>query len=60
MPRLLAPSISSTSMLRLWAISAHEAQALHGTGVGPWAQFSDLARRRATVVLPTPRGPENR
>jgi hypothetical protein len=42
------------------AISWHEGQTLHGVIVGPFSQLSPLARIRAVVVLPTPRGPENR
>src|SRR5438445_10110470 len=60
MPRLLAPSISRTSSERLEAISAQEEQLLQGRGVGPFSQLSALARRRATVVLPTPLKPEKR
>ena len=60
MPRLLAPSISRTSIERVSAISRQDGQALQGTGAGPLAQLSDFAMSRATVVLPTPRNPENR
>ena len=42
------------------AISLHDAQRLHGSSVGPSAQFSPLARIRAIVVLPTPLGPQNK
>ena len=42
------------------AISWHEGQTLQGVIVGPFSQLSPLARIRAVVVLPTPRGPENR
>ena len=60
MPRLLAPSISSTStsspVLMLWQMSHW----LQGIGVGPFSQFSALARIRAAEVLPTPRAPVNR
>ena len=52
-----AASISSTLMLRPCAISTHASQVPHGSGVGPFAQFSARARMRASVVLPTPRGP---
>ena len=44
MPRLLAPSISSTStsspLLMLWQVSHW----LQGTGAGPFSQFKALAR----------------
>ena len=32
----------------------------HGSAVGPLAQLSERARMRAVLVLPQPRGPENR
>ena len=32
----------------------------HGSGVGPFSQFSERARMRALEVLPQPRGPEKR
>src|SRR5690348_3024972 len=38
----------------------HDGHSPHGSGVGPWTQFSDRARIRADDVLPHPRGPENR
>ena len=44
-------------MSRPSAISTHASQAPHGSGVGPFAQFSARARMRAVVVFPTPRGP---
>ena len=31
-----------------------------GVGVGPFTQLRALARIRAAVVFPTPRGPENK
>ena len=34
--------------------------ARHGAGRGPFSQLSALARMRAAVVLPTPRGPAKR
>ena len=52
-----APSISSTSKAMPSAISRQVEQALHGSGAGPRSQLSALARMRAVVVLPTPRGP---
>ena len=59
MPVCVAASISSTSMSRPSAISRQGSQAPHGSGVGPFSQFSIRARMRAVVVLPTPRGPAN-
>ena len=58
MPRLEAASISSTSTELPAAISVHEGHFPQGATVGPWAQFSALARIRAVVVFPTPRAPE--
>src|SRR3990170_8350737 len=57
-----APSISSTSIDAPAVTSRHESHAPHGVGVGAGKamQFSALAMIRAVVVLPTPRGPENR
>ena len=60
MPRLEAPSISSTSREEPWVISRQLSQVLSGCGVGPSTQLRALARMRATEVLPTPRGPLNR
>jgi len=40
------------------AISLHESHSPQGSGVGPFTQFSALARMRAAVVFPTPRAPE--
>ena len=61
-PPWLAASISMTSRLPEppRASSVHESQVPHGVGVGPCAQFRQRARMRADVVLPQPRGPENR
>src|SRR3989304_3377448 len=56
----LAPSISMTSRLLPWLMPRQTGQVLSGLGVGPCAQFSALARIRATVVLPVPRGPAKR
>src|SRR5213594_1875662 len=55
-----AQSISMTSTEVPWAISAQAGQVLQGVPVGPFSQLSALARMRATVVLPTPRVPENK
>src|SRR5690349_10869177 len=38
----------------------HELHSPHGSGVGPFTQFSERARMRADDVLPQPRGPLNR
>src|SRR6266850_6162489 len=59
-PVLEAASISKTSIDFPDEISWHEAHSLHGVIVGPRAQFNPLARIRAVVVFPTPRGPEKR
>ena len=42
------------------AISRQLEHALHGSALVPFSQLSAFARRRAVVVLPTPRGPVNR
>jgi len=60
MPRLLAPSISSTSTSSPELMLSHTSHRLQGCGVGPVSQFSALARMRAAEVLPTPRAPVNR
>src|SRR5215211_5625291 len=60
MPRCEAASISITSSDVPFAIVTQALQVLSGVGVGPCAQFSDLARIRAIDVLPVPRGPANR
>ena len=57
---LEAPSISKTSTALPPVISRQEVQSLQGTGEGPFSQFMALARIRAMVVLPVPRGPEKR
>src|ERR687898_1308966 len=58
----VAASSSTTSMLPgpFGANSTHDGHSPHGSGVGPFSQFSDRARIRALEVLPHPRGPENR
>src|SRR5665811_1092228 len=58
----VAPSISSVSSDRPSRTSRHDAHVPHGVAVG-WSEVLQLmaaARRRAVVVLPTPRGPEKR
>src|ERR1700712_2344433 len=62
MPRLLAASISMTSMSSPRAIAVHELHLPQGLGVGAsnFSQFSALARMRAIDVLPTPRVPQKR
>ena len=37
-----------------------ESQVPQGWAEGPFSQFSALARMRAVLVFPQPRGPENR
>ncbi|AKF85419.1 hypothetical protein MFUL124B02_12000 [Myxococcus fulvus 124B02] len=59
-PLLEAPSISATSTLVPAAISVHARHSPQGVAVGPFSQLRALASRRAAVVLPTPRGPQNR
>ena len=61
MPRLLAPSISITSISSPEADRAgrHRSRC-KASGVGPFSQLSALARMRAAEVLPTPRAPVNR
>src|SRR5918999_2112175 len=55
-----AASISMTSIDEPSAMATHEAHTPHGFGVGPFSQLSALARMRAVLVLPVPRGPVNR
>ncbi len=61
-PPWLAASISTTSRLPgpPRASSTQDSHTPHGVSVGPWAQLRQRARIRAEVVLPQPRGPENR
>ena len=56
----LAASISCTSVERPAAISSQKAQVPQGVSVGPFSQFSERAKMRASVVLPVPRGPVSR
>ena len=60
MPRLLAPSISITSMACPEVISRQAVHSLQGSSEVPCSQLSALARIRAMEVLPTPRGPVKR
>ena len=66
MPRWLAASISMRSRARPSLTSVQKEQVLSGSpSFGPFAgsspsQFSALARMRAAVVFPVPRGPQNR
>ena len=60
MPRLLAPSISSTSTSSPVLMPRHRSHSLQGVQVGPLWQFRALAKMRAVEVLPTPRAPVNR
>jgi len=57
-PRFDAASISITSSEVPEAISLQESHSPQGVAVGPFTQFSALARIRAAVVFPTPRAPE--
>ena len=58
---LEAASNSNTSISALWAISRHCGHSPQGSSVGlplPFpVQFNALAKIRAVVVLPQPRGP---
>ncbi len=58
-PRLDAPSISSTSRFLLSVISLQTVQSLQGWPFLESEQFNPLAKIRAVVVFPTPRGPVN-
>src|ERR1044071_1181753 len=60
MPRLLAPSISRTFIELPATISLQLLHSSQGVTVGPFSQFNALAKMRAVVVLPVPRGPTNR
>ncbi len=55
-----AASSSYTSGWVPLAISRHSSQVPSGSGVGPFSHSSALAKSRAVVVLPVPRGPVNR
>ena len=59
-PVFEAASISNTSIDFPDAISSQDGHRLHGVMVGPSRQFNPLAKIRAVVVFPTPRGPEKR
>ena len=59
-PRWLAASISMTSIAVASWIVRQDSHTRHGVVVGPFSQFSDLARILAIDVLPVPRGPANR
>ena len=60
MPRLLAASISIRSSAAPALIASQGRQALQGSPSRSSPQFTALARMRAVVVLPVPRGPANR
>jgi hypothetical protein len=53
---------SSSMMSTSLPLSAarQRSHAPHGSGVGPRSQFRHLAKMRASVVLPVPRGPAKR
>jgi DNA polymerase-3 subunit gamma/tau len=55
-----AASSSIRSTKRPSSMATHAAHAPHGSAVTPVSQFSDFARIRAIVVLPTPRVPVSR
>ena len=57
---LEAPSISVTSKEVPLAISRQASHSPQGATVGPCLQLSALAKMRAMVVLPVPRGPARR
>ena len=59
-PRLLAASISITSGAAPLAISVQTSQSPQGSPSFAFGQFSALAKMRAMLVLPVPRGPEKR
>ena len=59
-PLFEAPSISTRSASVPASAASQRAQALQGSGPGPCSQFSALAKMRAVVVLPVPRGPAKR
>ena len=58
-PLFEAPSISKTSKFLYSVISSHIVHLLHGFPFFESLQLSPLARIRAVVVFPTPRGPVN-
>jgi len=62
MPRLLAASSSTTSSSRFSRMATQASQTSQGSDVGPSLrrQHRALARSRAEVVLPVPRGPQKR
>ena len=59
-PLLLAASSSCTSKLVPRSTARHESHSQHGSPSCGFSQLSTLARMRADVVLPVPRGPENK
>ena len=60
MPRLLAASISMRSSARDSLMARQRSQALSGSPLAGDTQLTALARTRAVLVLPVPRGPQNR
>ena len=58
--RLLAASISITSIGIEFVISLQLAHSPQGCTVGPFIQFNDFAKILAVEVFPVPRGPVNR
>ena len=59
-PLFEAESNSRTSSDRPWVIATQLAHSLHASPSLGFSQLSALARMRAVVVLPVPRGPEKR
>ena len=59
-PLLLAASSSMTSKLLPSCTAKHEPHSQHGSPSFEFSQLRTLARIRAVVVLPVPRGPENK
>jgi hypothetical protein len=60
MPRLLAASISTMSTSEPSSAARQRSQVPHGSLAGPFSQFRALAKIRAVVVLPVPRGQQKR
>ena len=59
-PLLLAASSSSTSYELPLSMEPHELQMPHGSPSSGDSQLSTFAKMRAVLVLPVPRGPENK
>jgi len=59
-PRLLAASISTMSISEPSSAARQRSHVPQGSARGPVSQFRALAKTRAVVVLPVPRGPQKR